>query len=88
VRAESDETAPRDERRGGGFSGLGRPCVRRAEIQGFERGESLITAEELKKLIDAKDPSVVLAVVEPVSYRAGHIPGPSTSGVRLRAQGR
>jgi thiosulfate/3-mercaptopyruvate sulfurtransferase len=44
--------------------------------KGFERGEALITVEELKKLIDAKDPKlVVLAVVDPLSYRAGHIPG-------------
>ncbi len=52
------------------------PAVAGQKYKGFERGESLITAEELKKLIDAQDPKlVVLAVVEPVSYRAGHIPG-------------
>jgi thiosulfate/3-mercaptopyruvate sulfurtransferase len=32
--------------------------------------------QELKHLVDARDPKlVVLAVVEPVSYKAGHIPG-------------
>ena len=47
----------------------------RAEIQGVRRGEALITVEELKQLLDAKDPKlVVLAVVEPASYKAGHIP--------------
>src|SRR6058998_1666639 len=52
------------------------PGVAEQKYKGFERGESLITAEELEKLIDAKDPKlVVIAVVEPVSYRAGHIPG-------------
>jgi thiosulfate/3-mercaptopyruvate sulfurtransferase len=58
------------------------PAVAGQKYKGFERGEALITAEELKKLIDAKDSKlVVLAVVEPVSYRAGTFPGPSTSGV-------
>jgi thiosulfate/3-mercaptopyruvate sulfurtransferase len=43
--------------------------------KGFERGESLIPVQELKRLMDAKDPKlVVLAIVEPVSYMAGHIP--------------
>ena len=52
------------------------PAVAEQKYKGFERGEALITAEELKKLIDAKDSKlVVLAVAEPVSYRAGHIPG-------------
>ncbi len=52
------------------------------KYKGFERGEALITADELKKLLDAKDSKlVVLAVVEPMSYRVGTFPGPSTSGV-------
>ena len=43
--------------------------------KGFERGEALITVEELKRLIRARDPKLVLlAVVDPFSYRAGHIP--------------
>lgn len=43
--------------------------------KGFARGESLITVEELKHLLDAKDSKlIVLAVVEPASYKAGHIP--------------
>jgi thiosulfate/3-mercaptopyruvate sulfurtransferase len=45
------------------------------KYKGFARGESLITVEELKRLLDARDPKlVVLAVVEPASYRTGHIP--------------
>jgi thiosulfate/3-mercaptopyruvate sulfurtransferase len=58
------------------------PAVAGQKYKGFERGEALITAEELKKLIDAKDSKlVVLAVAEPVSYRRATFPGPSTSGV-------
>ncbi len=46
------------------------------KYKGFERGEALITAKELKQLIDAKDPKlVVLAVAKSVDYRLGHIPG-------------
>ena len=52
------------------------PAVAEQKYKGFERGEALITPEELSKLIDVQDSKqVVLAVVEPVSYRAGHIPG-------------
>src|SRR5258708_38313871 len=52
------------------------PAVAEQKYKGFERGEALITAEELNKLVDAKDSKlVVLAVVEQVTYQAGHIPG-------------
>ncbi len=52
------------------------PVVAGQNYKGFERGGALIAAEELKRLIDAKDSKlVVLAVLEPVSYLAGHIPG-------------
>ena len=45
------------------------------KYKGFARGEALITVEELKQLLDAKDPKlIVLAVVESASYKAGHIP--------------
>jgi thiosulfate/3-mercaptopyruvate sulfurtransferase len=45
------------------------------QYKGFPRGEALITVDELKGLLDAKDPKlVVLAVVEPASYEKGHIP--------------
>ena len=55
---------------------LAAPAIAGQKYKGFERGESLIPVQELKPLMDAKDPKlVVLAVVEPVSYRAGHIPG-------------
>ncbi len=44
--------------------------------KGFERGEALITVQELKQLIDAKDPKlVVLAVARTTDYALGHIPG-------------
>ncbi len=44
--------------------------------KGFERGDSLITAKELKQMIDAKDPKlVILSVAKTTDYRLGHIPG-------------
>jgi len=51
------------------------PAVAGPKYKGFARGEALMTVEELKQLLDAKHPKlVVLAVVEPASYTAGHIP--------------
>jgi thiosulfate/3-mercaptopyruvate sulfurtransferase len=45
------------------------------KYKGFAKGEALITVEELSELLDAKDPKlIVLAVVEPASYKTGHIP--------------
>jgi thiosulfate/3-mercaptopyruvate sulfurtransferase len=44
--------------------------------KGYPRGNSLITVQELKRLIDAKDPRlVVLAAENSVEYYLGHIPG-------------
>ncbi|HWI41596.1 MAG TPA: rhodanese-like domain-containing protein, partial [Verrucomicrobiae bacterium] len=44
--------------------------------KGYARGGALITPRELKQLIDAKDPKlVVLAAENDVEYRLGHIPG-------------
>lgn len=44
--------------------------------KGYARGSALITAKELKQLIDAKDPKlVILAAANDVEYRLGHIPG-------------
>lgn len=44
--------------------------------KGYPRGNALITVQELKRLIDAKDPKiVVLAAENSVEYRLGHIPG-------------
>ena len=52
------------------------PTVAAEKYKGFERGEALITAEELKGLIDAKDPKlVVIAVQKGVNFKLGHIPG-------------
>jgi thiosulfate/3-mercaptopyruvate sulfurtransferase len=46
------------------------------QYKGYARGGALITAKELKKLIDAKDPTlVVLAAENEIEYRLGHIPG-------------
>jgi thiosulfate/3-mercaptopyruvate sulfurtransferase len=55
---------------------LAAPAIAGRKYKGFARGESLIPVQELKNLMDAKDSKlVVLAVVEPVSHKAGHIPG-------------
>lgn len=44
--------------------------------KGFPRGEALITVQELKQLVDAGDPKLVILAAEgTVGYRAGHIPG-------------
>jgi len=44
--------------------------------KGFERGHALITAKELKTMVDAKDPNlVILAIAKTTDYRLGHIPG-------------
>jgi thiosulfate/3-mercaptopyruvate sulfurtransferase len=48
-----------------------------ADYKGFPRGDSLITPEELKSMMDKEDPKlVILAVAKPtLQYRKGHIPG-------------
>lgn len=44
--------------------------------KGYARGHALITAQELKRLIDARDPKlVILAAANDLEYRLGHIPG-------------
>lgn len=44
--------------------------------KGYPRGKALIAVQELKQLIDAKDPRlVVLAAENSIEYRLGHIPG-------------
>jgi thiosulfate/3-mercaptopyruvate sulfurtransferase len=44
--------------------------------KGYPRGQALITVQELKHLIDVKDPKlVVLAAENSVEYHLGHIPG-------------
>jgi len=44
--------------------------------KGFPRGNTLITVQELKYLLDAGDPSLVVIAAEgSVGYRTGHIPG-------------
>jgi thiosulfate/3-mercaptopyruvate sulfurtransferase len=52
------------------------PVAAEKGYKGFERGDALITAEELKALMDAEDPDlVVIGVMKEISYKAGHIPG-------------
>lgn len=44
--------------------------------KGYPRGHALITAQELKQLMDRRDPKlVVLAAENSIEYRLGHIPG-------------
>ncbi|MCM0082199.1 sulfurtransferase [Geomonas sp. Red32] len=44
--------------------------------KGYARGNALITARELKHLIDSKDPKLVIVAAEnELEYRLGHIPG-------------
>lgn len=44
--------------------------------KGYARGKALITVKELKQLIDAKDPKLVIIAAEnDLEYRLGHIPG-------------
>lgn len=46
------------------------------KYKGFERGDAVITVDMLEQLTVAKDPQLrILAVVSPMSYMAGHIPG-------------
>jgi len=55
------------------------PAVAGKKYKGFERGDSLITPMELKKMMDANDPNlVVIGVVKgglTGSFTRGHIPG-------------
>ncbi len=52
------------------------PAIAAEKYKGFERGQSLITAKELKSLMDAKTPNlVVIAVAKSTDYALGHIPG-------------
>ena len=47
-----------------------------ANYKGFERGDVLVTAQELKTLLDTKNPKLVLiAVANVFDYRTGHITG-------------
>ena len=47
-----------------------------AGYKGYPRGGALITAGELKQLIDARDPKLVIIAAESdLEYRTGHIPG-------------
>ena len=47
------------------------------KYKGYERGDTLISVQELKQMVDAKDPNLlILAVANVAEYRLpGHIPG-------------
>ncbi len=52
------------------------PALAGEKYKGFERGDALVTVQELKTMLDAKDAKlVVLAVARPDSFKLGHIPG-------------
>ena len=52
------------------------PAVAAGKYKGFERGEALISVEELNKMVTAKDSKLVLiAVIKPASFKLGYIPG-------------
>jgi thiosulfate/3-mercaptopyruvate sulfurtransferase len=52
------------------------PAMANDMYKGFKRGDALISVEELHKLVEAKDPKlVVIGVLKGISYKAGHIPG-------------
>lgn len=55
---------------------LAGPALAGEKYKGFERGNALISVDELHKMIEGKDPKlVIIAVAKPVAYKAGHIPG-------------
>ena len=58
---------------------LASPVLAGEKYKGFERGEALITPQELKGMMDAKDPKLVLLGVVKGgltgSFTRGHIPG-------------
>ena len=56
--------------------GAAAPLLAGNNYKGFERGQALISVQQLKSMIDAKDPKlVVLAVAKSTDYMLGHIPG-------------
>jgi thiosulfate/3-mercaptopyruvate sulfurtransferase len=59
-----------------GFSAVAAAAQPKLGYKGYSRGGALITAKELKQLIDSKDPKLVIVAAEnEVEYRLGHIPG-------------
>lgn len=59
-----------------GLTAMASGVQQKQEYKGYARGSALITAKELKQLIDAKDPKLVIVAAEnEVEYRLGHIPG-------------
>ena len=59
-----------------GLAALASAAPQKQAYKGYARGGALITAQELKRMIDAKDPKlVILAAENELEYRLGHIPG-------------
>lgn len=59
-----------------GLAAVASGAQQKQGYKGYPRGSALITAKELKQLIDAKDPKLVIVAAEnEVEYRLGHIPG-------------
>lgn len=58
-----------------GLATVASAAQEKQSYKGYARGGALISAQELKGLIDAKDPKlVILAAENEVEYRLGHIP--------------
>jgi thiosulfate/3-mercaptopyruvate sulfurtransferase len=54
----------------------GAHATEQSGYKGFSRGHALIAVRELKQLLDAKEPGLVILAAEGnVGYRSGHIPG-------------
>lgn len=59
-----------------GLAAVASGAQQKQGYKGYARGHALISAAELKQLIDAKDPKlVILAAENELEYRLGHIPG-------------
>jgi thiosulfate/3-mercaptopyruvate sulfurtransferase len=58
-----------------GLTAVASGAQQKQGYKGYQRGGALITAKELKQLIDSKDPKLVIVAAEnEVEYRLGHIP--------------
>ena len=59
-----------------GLAAVASAAQQKQDYKGYARGGALITAKELKQLIDANDPKlVIVAAQNEVEYRLGHVPG-------------
>ncbi len=59
-----------------GLAAIASGAQQKQGYKGYSRGNALITAGELKQLIDSKNPRLVVVAAEnEIEYRLGHIPG-------------